>query len=279
MFKGARFRSAFAVLVMLAAIFAVTRPASAATGKVTLKTKEVNEVSGGWHVFVTIELPKAPLTAHQSMKFFFTKTAVYERSLVDGKSEPVNNRMAMTGQAPTIEGLDVDFADPSGKIFSKTRFDFSLGRPRGYEAGEYKMEVRSSDGFTIGATQDLILKGDNPPVDRRTMAFNAKDKSIKKVDAYDAGDNQAKNDQPVAAANNGPGEVTPTGTATGFVPPEGQQETEEEKIKTKPGGCGCEVPGRGGSWSGVGTGLFFLLPIFGISAVAFRRRLRRNRGA
>jgi hypothetical protein len=32
--------------------------------------------------------PKAPPIAHQPLRFVFTKTMVYERSLVDGKSEP-----------------------------------------------------------------------------------------------------------------------------------------------------------------------------------------------
>ena len=268
-------RSALVFLAAVAVLFAWSGTSDAATGKFSLKTKEVNEVSGGWHVFVTIELPKPPLTAHQSMKFLFTKTAVYERALVDGKDQPVMNRQTLTGQAPTIEGLDVDFADPSGKIFKGTRFDFSLARTRGYEAGEYKVELRTSDGFTVGTTQDLILKGDNPPVDRRAIAFNAKEKSIKKVEAYDAGQNVAQNDEPAAANTNGPGEVTPTGTATGFVPAEGMQETEEEKIKTKPGGCGCEVPVM---TSGPLSAALFALPVLGLGLVAFRRRSRR-RGA
>jgi hypothetical protein len=267
-------RAAFlATLAVLLVLSLVTQSAQAApVGKFSLKSKEVNEVGGGWHVYVTIELPKPPLTAHQSMRFLLTKTAVYERSLIDGKDEPVMNRMVMENQAPSTESLDIDFADPSGKIFKATRFDFSLARARGYEAGEYKIELRTSDGFTVGSTADLILKGDNPPVNRRAIAFNAKDKTMKKVEGYDGGANQAKNDEPVAAANTGPSEVTPTGTATGFVPQEGMQETEEEKIKTKPGGCGCEVPGRGGPLS---AALFFL-PVLGIGLVALRRRSSRR---
>jgi hypothetical protein len=241
-------------------------------GTFKLKSPEVNEVSGAWHVYVTIELPKPPLTAHQAMKFLFTKTMVYERSLIDGHAEPVINRQALQNQTPSVESLDVDFADPSGKIFKGTRFDFGLTRTRGYEAGEYKVELRTSDGITVGGSANLILKGDNPPVDRRAMAFNAKEKSIKKVEGYDGGANQAKNDEPAAANPNGPTEVTPMGTATGFVPKEGMQETEEEKIKTRPKGCGCEVPGRGGP----GTALFFLLPVLGIGIVALRRRSARR---
>lgn len=263
------------LVAVLAALFAIARPAHAAYGTFKLKSPEVNEVSGAWHIYVTLELPKAPLTAHQSMKFLFTKTMVYERSLIDGHAEPVINRQALQNQTPSVESLDVDFADPSGKIFKGTRFDFGLTRTRGYEAGEYKVEVRTADGTTVGGSASLILKGDNPVVDRRAMAFNAKEKSIKKVDAYDAGASQAKNDEPVAPTTNGPGEVTPTGTATGFVPKEGLEETDEEKLKTRPKGCGCEVVNLGPKWSqsnGGGAAIFFFLSVLGIGIVSARRR-------
>ena len=260
-----------AILAVVATLVAFPR-AALAVGTFKLKSTEATEVSGAWHLYVTLELPKAPLTAHQSMKFLFTKTVAYERSLIDGHAEPVLNRQALQNQTPSVESLDVDFADPSGKIFKGTRFDFGLTRARGYEAGEYKVEVRTTDGTTLGAPANLTLKGDNPVVDRRAMAFNAKEKSIKKVDAYDAGASQAKNtDDPTPANTNGPSEVTPTGTATGFVPKEGLEETDEEKIKTRPKGCGCEVIGLPLA-GGPGTALFFLLPIIGIGLVAARRR-------
>lgn len=255
--------------VLLAVVLGVVlfaRPAYAA-GQFKLKSNDVQEVSGAWHLYVTIELPKAPLTAHQPMKFVFTKTAVYERSLVDGRNDPVQNIQTVNDPTPAVENLDVDFADPSGKIFKGTRFDFGLTRTRGFEAGEYTVELRTSDGTNIGGKQNLKLRGDNPVVDRRAIAFNPKDKSIKKVDAVDAGGNQAKNDSDTPAANNMGGEVTPTGTATGFVPKEGQQETEEEKIKTRPKGCGCETPGGFDA-----SAYLFLVPLAGLGAIALRRR-------
>lgn len=271
----------FALLAAIATFLAFPRAAHA-VGTFKLMSTESTEVSGAWRVRVTIELPKAPLTAHQTMKFLFTKTAVYERSLVDGKSEPVMNRQALSNQQPSVESLDVDFADPSGKIWKGTRFDFGLTRARGYEAGEYKVELRTSDGTTIGQSANMTLKGDNPVVDRRAMAFNAKEKTIKKVDAYDGGTNQAKNDDPAPSNPNmsGPAEVTPVGTATGFVPKEGLEETEEEKIKTRPKGCGCEVVGlplAAGAHGQMGAAVFFLMPIVGIGLFAARRRSSRTR--
>jgi hypothetical protein len=267
-----------AVLALFAVVVSLAVTADAATGTFVIKTKSVNEAGGAWRLFTKIELPKAPLTPHQSMRFNFKKTMVYERSLVDGKSEPVINRQALTGEMPTTESLDVNFGDATGKIFKGTNFDFALTRTRGYEAGEYEVELRTADNVVIGSKQNIILNGDNPVVDRRAMAFNAKDSKVKKVEGYDAGANQAGNDSNDLPANQpsnagGNGEVTPMGTATGFVPKEGMQETEEEKIKTKPGGCGCETVGQRSNASA----LLGLIPILGLGIAAYRRRETRSR--
>jgi hypothetical protein len=187
---------------------------------------------------VNIELNSAPTMAHVPMKFVFTKLVVYERALVDGQKDPVINKQPLTGQTPSSESLDVDFADGTGKTFKGTRFDFGITRDRGYEAGEYKVQLRTTDGVDVGASQSLILKGDNPVVDRRSITFNAKDKAIKKVDGVDAGPKVAANDVDTNVSSN---EVTPVGSAPKFVPDEAFQKTPEEELKEKPGGCGCDV--------------------------------------
>ena len=260
----------FLMLVALACLALVTAFArdAAAVGTFKLKSTEATEVSGAWHIYVTIELPKAPLTAHQTMKFNFTKTMAYERALVDGHNEPVLNRQALQNQTPTVESQDVDFADPSGKIFKGTRFDFGLTRTRGYEAGEYKVEVKTADGVSVGSSTNLILKGDNPVVDRRAIAFNAKDSSVKKVEGHDAG--VKKDDDNTPAANNNMGEVAPTGTAAPFIPKEGFEKTSEEEIKQRPGGCGCDVPGTTST-----SALFWLAPLAAIGALSRLRRRTR----
>ncbi len=214
-----------------------------AAGSFKLKSNDIQESgNAGWHLYATIELPRPPLTAHQTMRFKFTKTAVYERALIDNHPEPVMNRQVLQNQTPQIEKQDIDFADPSGKIFKATRFDFYLTRVREFEAGEYKVELEAGDGTAIGSPQTLTLKGDNPVVDRRAIAFNAEKKPIKKVEGYDAGANQAKNDEPVAAANQG-GEVVASGTARPFIPKEAYEKTPEEEIKSRPKGFGSVGPG------------------------------------
>ena len=272
-FTGFLSQSAFVVVTFLALMLAA--PDARAAGSFKLKSTEVSEVSGAWHIFVTIELPRAPAIAHTPIKFLFTKTAVYERALIDNHEGPVTNRQSLVGQTPSIESLDVDFADGSGKIFKGTRFDFGLTRQRGYEAGEYKVQVRTSDGTDIGGSAQITLKGENAIVDRRAMTFNAKEKSIKKVDTGVDGGLIAKSDNSdvTATAPTG-GDVTASGTAAPFIPADAYNKTPEEQgLKEHPKGCGCSVPGMA---EGPGA-LLVGLPLAALALVAARRRSRAPR--
>jgi len=202
------------------------------------------------------------------MRFVFTKTVVYERSLTDTSKDPVVNRQALSGQQPTAESLDVDFANPQGKIFKGTNFDFGLTRARGYEAGEYTVQIRTADGADIGGPMRIVLKGDNPVVDRRSITFEAKKKGITKVgEGDDAGAPKKTDDAPTT---NYSGEVAPSGSAAPFVPKSAYDATEEEKIKENPKGCGCSVPGL----SSTSGGLAFLSSLALLVGVSRRRRRR-----
>jgi MYXO-CTERM domain-containing protein len=241
-----------------------------AAGRFTLKSNEVSEQSGAWHVFVTIELPKPPPIPHQTMRFLFTKTAVYERSLVDNRDTPVTNVTVLQNQSPSVESLDVDFSNASGKIFTTTRFDFGLTRDRGYEAGEYTVQLRTSDGVDVGGRANIKLKGDNPVVDRRAMNFNAKDNKIKKIDGVDAGPKQVAQNDDTPGNAGGNGEVTATGTAQPFIPADAYNKTPEENIQVKPkSGCGCSVPGISQE-----SGFLVLLPLGAVGLAVARRRQR-----
>ena len=98
-----------------------------------------------------------------------------------GRLNPIVNPTPLVGQNPSIESLEVDFSNASGQIYPRTRFDFSLTRTRGYEAGEYKVSLETSDGTDVGTPTTIILKGDNPVVDRRAMSFDAKNPNMKKI--------------------------------------------------------------------------------------------------
>lgn len=223
-------RKLFWLVILAISLFAVD---AAAYGTYRLRSTEANESGGQWHIYLRIDLPSAPAIPHMPMKFNFTELTQYERALTDASKDPVINRIPMQNQLPKIESLDVDFADATGKIFKTTNYDFSLTRARGYEAGEWKFQLKTADGQDVGTAQTVTLHGDNPVVDRRSISFTAKPKETKK----DAGTEVAENTMPTST------EVTAVGTPPPFVPPEGFQKTDEEQIHTKPGGCGCDVPG------------------------------------
>ncbi|MGO8994832.1 MAG: hypothetical protein ACLQVI_16060 [Polyangiaceae bacterium] len=268
---GVGFMQKIAAIGALLALVVFATEAHAA-GSFKLKTATVSEVSGAWHLFVKLELPRPPPIAHVSMKFLFTKEAVFERDLVDGHGDtPVTNQMVLTNQTPSVEGLDVDFADGSGKIFKGTNFDFSLSRDRGYEAGIYKVEVRTADGINIGMSQRLTLNGDNPVVDRRAIVFNAKDPKVKKVAGYqnDAGTNGAPQEETSTSSS----EVAASGSAAPFIPPDAYQKTPEEEVKTRPSGCGCVVAGAKSETGTALGGLALGLALLGVG----RRRGSRRR--
>jgi hypothetical protein len=240
-----------------------------AAGTFKLRSTAVTEVSGGWHVYCDIQLPKPPPTPHQTLKFLFTKTAAYERDLVDNNPKPVVNRMALTGQNPSVESLEVDFADASGKIYNLTHFDFSLTRIRGYEAGEYKVQVRTSDGADIGSPTSITLNGDNPVVDRRAMNFDAKNPNMKKVTSgLDGGNGPPKTDDTTAAVPLN-GEVAPAGSAPPFLSADAFK-TQPEELHEHPKGCGCDVPGV--DPVGASGALAGLASLLSFSLLAWRKR-------
>ncbi len=250
---------AWLVLSALVIAAAFATPALA-MGTYRLAGTEIQETAGGtWRIRLTIDLPQPPPIAHVPMKFMFTKLTVYERALTDNSKDPVMNRIPIQNSPPSIERLDVDFADGTGKRFKKTLYDFSLTRTRSFEAGEYKMEIQMSDGTPIGGPTNIILRGDNPVVDRRRPGFAA---AAKKEDAG------AKQNHEAALPTST--EVAPVGTAPPFVAPEAFNKTEEEEIKTKPGGCGCSIPGMGGSSQAL-VALASML-VLGLGVVSRRRK-------
>jgi hypothetical protein len=203
---------------------------ASALGSYHLRSTEVDESGGQWHLYVAIDLPSPPPIPHMPMKFMFTELTQYERALTDNSKDPVLNRIPLQNQLPHTESLDVDFANAQGKIWKSTRYDFSLTRARGYEAGEYKFQLRTTDGSDVGSSTTVILKGDNPVVDRRSITFSAGAKKDK--DKKDAGVEVADNAGPATT------EVAAVGTPPPFVSPDSFKKTpEEEQVHTQGGGC------------------------------------------
>jgi hypothetical protein len=252
-----------------------------AAGNFTLKTPSVDERNGEWHVKVRIDLAHAPSMMHVPMRFTFSKEAVDERAIMKKGAEPEHHRMVLDTQPKQIVSMDVDFADPAGKVFKSTYFEFDLARKDGYfEAGEYVMGLAGPDG-EIGGAQRITLKGDNPPVYRGAMDFSSDSKSTGKKkngpnleavsSGIDAGPEVAQNDTPAAVSTSN--EVQAEGPAPSMVPSGAYNKTaEEEAVQDHPKGCGCVAAGLDAKSAFGGLGMSALLSLGLGLALARRRR-------
>ncbi len=223
---------------------------AAGPGSFTIKTPSVDEKNGEWHVKVRIDMQHPPSMMHTPMRFTFSKEAVDERAIMSKGAEPEHHRVVLETAAKQIVGLDIDFADASGKVFKSTVFEFDLKRADGYfEAAEYVVGLSGPDG-DVGGNQRLTLKGDNPPVYRGAMDFSD-NKSNKqkgpKLQSVSSGldggsDDVAKNDTPAAATPVG-GDVAAVGEAPAMIPKGSYDRTAEEEAVHEHPGCGCIVAG------------------------------------
>jgi len=252
-----------------------------AGGAFTIKTTSVAEKDAEWHIKVRIDLSRAPGMMHIPMRFTFSKEAVDERAIMTRGADPVHHRMVLDVPPKQIQSMDVDFADPSGKVFKSTYFEFDLRRDSGYfEAGEYLVGLSGPDG-DVGGSQKLTLTGDNPPVYRGAMDFTGdpKDKKKGNITAVSSG---IDGGPPQQTASNGgddnsaaaPGntDVAAEGSGGSMVPSGAFNKTsEEEAVQGHPKGCGCVAAGLGGeSLLAGGAGLLGLGLALGV-----RRRSRR----
>jgi MYXO-CTERM domain-containing protein len=257
-------RRLLALLLSLVGFFLAPRLAHA-TGSVTLSTREPQEVDGKWKLVMTIDYGSVPHLPHIPMLVVFTPTVHWDLSLTDKSPEkPVLLKIPLQNQQPINEGLDVGFADASGKVFKITKFDFVIRRDHGFEAGEYDLKIkREDDGVQIGQTLKLVLKGDNVVVDRRAMTF-AGDKKSKKEDKKDDGDKKEA-DKDAPKENETPLENAEPNPADAPAPP---------PVAPKQGGCGCVVAGDTTAPGGAAA-----LAALAIGAVVMRSRNRRTRRA
>jgi hypothetical protein len=279
--RPARTKFLGSVLAFLG-VFSLVVGSALAAGSITYSKKEVQEANGGWHLMMTIVYGGKPNTAHVPMRFSFTPTAVYENYLDDQHGDrPQKRIIPLVGQTPLNESVDVDFADPRGKMFDRTRFDFTITRSHNFAAGEYSVTVHRADGNQVGTAQTIRLLGDNPVIDRRAISFVSssgkkdKDKDKDKDKAASATDNAtAAAEKPPAAAGEGvpPTPAADTATSASDKPAGGDTANDpaaSEKVPPSSRGCGCRTAGRPGS------ALVGVLSL-GMSAVLLRRARRRR---
>jgi hypothetical protein len=269
-----------ALSTLAAALLFCASAAAAGPGNFSVKTPEVTEKNGEWHIKVRVDLPRAPSMMHTPMRFTFSKEAVDERAIMSKGAEPEHHRVVLETPAKQIVSLDVDFADASGRVFKSTYFEFDLKRADGYfEAGEYFVGLSGPNG-DVGTNQRLTLKGDNPPVYRGAMDFSDNKSSKQRgpklqavSSGLDGGDDEvAKNDTPAVAAV--ATDVAPVGAAPDMVPKGSFNRTaQEEAVQDHPKGCGCVAAGleRGSPVGALGSAIALGLAL-GIAGVRRKRR-------
>lgn len=249
---------ALVAAAILGALLSLLPHPALAAGTVNLASRELTEEDGRWKLKMSIDFGSIPQLPHIPMIFSFTPTVLYERALTDKSPEkPVVVRMPLQNQQGINESMDVGFSDASGKVFKVTKFDFVIRRDHGFEAGEYDLKIkREDDGVQMGQTIRLVLKGDNPVVDRRAIVFAGDKPKSKKVDADKAdAKKEEKKEEPAeekkeeAAGEEKKGEDVP-------------------KVPPKQGGCGCRLAGDDAPHGAA------LLTLAGAAALVTRRRRR-----
>lgn len=237
---------------------------AAAQGTVKWKRQKINESNESWNIDLEFYMKKAPDIAVVPVRIEFTPEVYYERSLVDGKDEPVINRMPLTDRQPIVSTQDVGFMNPgTGKIESRTRFAFKLSREEGFEAGEYKVTLEDKrNGKKFGAPIRLTLEGENPVIDRRSISFDPSTKKKKEKE---------KTEEEKAAEADPPDPDSEEFWAGG---PQGEDDPSDNPLpppahmQERP--CACRVPGGHSSESSFPR--FAILTLVGLAAFGLRRR-------
>jgi MYXO-CTERM domain-containing protein len=245
----------FALIVSVVGLLSTS---AMAQNRVVWKQTKIKETEKSWKVAIEVYLDRAPDVAHMPVRFSFTPITYFERSLVDGRKEPLTRQVPLSNQQPIVESVDIGFLDPgTGKSAKRTRFSFHVTRDRGFEAGSYEVVVtdaRSDREF--GGKATLTLDGENDVIDRRSMVFDDKPKA-KKDGAPKAEESKERELTPDDAAYWAGGPREPEEKTAPLPPPAHMQE--------RPG-CGCRIQGPAQS-----------APAWGFAALALGLLARRSR--
>ena len=246
--------------VMLLTTLIASIPVSAfAKGTVKAEKAAVDEVEETWKFVFIIDNGTMPDIQFVPVLISFEPVVLYERSLTDESGDkPVLNKKQLQNQKTIDVGTDISFSDGTGKMFKQTKFRISLTRAKGFEAGEYMMVIKKSDGGEqLGAKVRLTLSGENKAVDRRSITFVGEDPNKKKKPMA----------TPDASKEATPAETGGEDTQPASEPPAAEPPPE---VPPKQGGCGCQVPASNHASAGA-------LGLTLATALLVRRRRARQR--
>ncbi|MEM1031675.1 MAG: hypothetical protein AAGN82_15095 [Myxococcota bacterium] len=233
-------RRALACLVA-AMVFGWAGVASA-LGSVRTDKSAYEEKDGVWKVKFTIDYGRKPDLPHVPMTFSFKQVMIYKRVLTDeGGDEPQLRKERVDRATPINVPMDVGFADASGTMYKVTKFKIKLRRDNDFEAGEYELKVKTSNGTSVGRPLRLRLNGKNKAIDYRSLDFGASRPKPKAAadpgPPAEAGDDEADEG----------GAVEDMGPDLSDIPDVDDSELDEPDappaVAPKQGGCGCRVAG------------------------------------
>jgi MYXO-CTERM domain-containing protein len=258
-------------------VFVLAVQSASAAGSIAYAKTHITESGGGWHLQMTMVYGGKPSLAHVPMRFTFTPVAFYESYLDDKHGDkPQKRTIQLVGQTPLNESVDVDFADTRGKIFDRTRFDFTISRSHNFAAGEYNVVVHRADGVQLGTPTKLSLEGDNPVIDRRAISFvdSSKKKDNNPVTAATAAP-AATDSTPAAEAPAAAAESTPDPASSAGAAEETPDPTAAAKVPPGSHGCGCRMAGDTTSPAGA----LLALGLVGVTFLRVRRSRTSSRRA
>lgn len=212
-----------------------------ALGSVRTDKGAYEEDDGVWKVRFTIDYGRKPDLPHVPMTFSFKQVMIYKRVLTDeGGDTPQTRKERVPNATPINVPMDVGFADASGKMFKVTKFKIKLRRSNDFEAGEYELKVKTSDGKPVGRPLRIVLNGKNKAIDYRAIKFNAPKPKPKA-----AAEPEAPSD---GGTSNDGGAVEDMGPDLSDIPDVPDDElpdvNQPPPVEPKQGGCGCHVVGR-----------------------------------
>ena len=247
--------------MMLLTALLVALPSSAfAKGTVRAEKAAVDEVEETWKFVFIVNNGTVPDMQFIPVLITFEPVVLFERSLTDESGDkPVLNRKQLQNQKTIDVSTDIGFSDGT-KMHKETRFRISLTRAKGFEAGEYVMVIKKSDGGEqLGAKVRITLNGENKAIDRRSITFVGEDPNKKK--------------KPMATPDASKDATPPEGGGEDTSPAADPPAAEEPPaVPPKQGGCGCKVPSSNRANAG-----FAAVTLAG--ALLLRRRRARQQSA
>jgi hypothetical protein len=130
----------------------------------------IENSQNSWPVALRVGLDPPANPPEMFLRFEFVRVSETERALIDG-DQLISRRIRIEQVQPLVESLVVSFVDPATqRVLPETTVNLVLLRAHGFSAGEYQVTVRNANAQPLAEPVTLRFEGNNPVIDRRSMA-------------------------------------------------------------------------------------------------------------